>query len=96
MAGLAEGGTQPHWRGDGRELFYRAVNAVMAVPVQAGAAFTVGTPCELFDTRFAAVIARGHYRPTPDGQRFLVLAPLARDAEQPAAVVLNWSSALKN
>ena len=37
-----EGGTQPLWRGDGRELFYRAVNAVMAVPVQAGAGFTRG------------------------------------------------------
>ena len=91
-----EGGTQPHWRGDGRELFYRAVNAMMAVPVQAGAAFTVGTPAKLFDTRFAAVITRGHYRPTPNGQRFLVLAPLARETEQPAAVVLNWASALKN
>ena len=63
----------------------------MAVPVQAGATFTVGTPAKLFDTRFAAVTARGHYRPTPDGQRFLVLAPLARETEQPAAVVLNWS-----
>jgi hypothetical protein len=46
--------------------------------------------------RFAAVIARGHYRAAPDGQRFLVLAPLAHDWERPAAVVLNWSAALKN
>ena len=35
-----EGGTQPHWRGDGRELFYRAGTSLMAVPVQAGATFS--------------------------------------------------------
>jgi hypothetical protein len=68
----------------------------MAVPVQSGATFSVGTPVRLFETRFAAVTTRGHYRPAPDGQRFLALAPLARDNEQPAAVVLNWASALKN
>jgi hypothetical protein len=44
--------------------------------------------------RFASATVRGRYRPTPDGQRFLVLGPLARKAEQPASVVLNWTSAL--
>ena len=91
-----EGGTEPFWRGDGRELFYRAGSRLMAVPAQAGATFTVGTPVQLFQTRFATSTVRGRYRPTPDGQRFLVLAPLAREAEQPASVVLNWSAALKN
>jgi WD40 repeat protein len=91
-----EGGTQAFWRGDGRELFYRAGTGLMAVPVAAGSAFTVGTPVRLFETRFAAVTTRGHYRPTPDGQRFLVLSPLARETEQPAAVVLNWPATLKN
>jgi hypothetical protein len=32
----------------------------------------------------------------PDGQRFLVLAPLARDLERPAAVVMNWPSTMRN
>jgi hypothetical protein len=67
---------------------------VIAVPVQTGATFVAGTPVALFETRFAAVTVRGRYRPAPDGQRFLVLGPLAREAEQPAAVVLNWTSAL--
>jgi len=91
-----EGGSEPFWRADGRELFYRAGTSIMAVPVQTASAFIVGTPVKLLDTRFAAVTARAHYRPTADGQRFLVLAPLPRDTEQPAAVVLNWSAALKN
>ncbi len=91
-----DGGTSAFWRADGRELYYRNGGRLMAVPVDAGATFTVGTPVPLFETRFAAITVRGLYRPTPDGQRFLVLAPLARDAEQPASVVLNWTAALKN
>ena len=91
-----EGGVEPFWRKDGRELFYRAGARLMAVPVQTGASFTAGNPVELFQTRFATVTSRGRYRPAPDGQRFLVLAPIARDAEQPASVVLNWTAALKH
>ena len=80
------GGTQAHWRADGKELFYRAGTSLMAVPVATDSTFTIGSPVRLFETRFAAVTVRGHYRAWPDGQRFLVLAPLARDLERPAAV----------
>jgi Tol biopolymer transport system component len=90
------GGTQAHWRADGRELFYRAGTGLMAVPVTAASTLTLGTPLRLFEARFAAVTVRGHYRPSPDGQRFLVLSPLAHDLERPAAVVLNWTQTLKN
>jgi hypothetical protein len=41
-----------------------------------------------------AGVVRGRYRPAPDGQRFLVLGTPAREAEQPAAVVPNWTAAL--
>jgi len=49
---------------------------------------------ELFQVTFGAVTARAHYRPTPDGQRFLVLAALGREATKPSSVVLNWTAAL--
>ncbi len=90
-----EGGSEPYWRKDGRELFYRSGSRLMAVPLQIGETFSAGTPVPLFQTRFATVTVRGRYRPAPDGQRFLVLGPLAREAEQPAAVVLNWTAALR-
>ena len=48
---------------------------VMSVPVQIASTFTAGTPVPLFQTRFATSVVRGRYRPTPDGQRFLVLGP---------------------
>ncbi len=92
----ANGGSEPFWRADNRELYYRAPDArLMAVAVQTTVPFSGGTPQALFQARFAATNARGLYRPTPDGQRFLVVAPLGRDAMAPATVVLNWPNALR-
>jgi len=88
------GGVEPYWRRDGRELFYRSGSLLMAVPVQTGTTFVAGNPAPLFETRFAVANVRARYRPAPDGERFLVLSPLAREMEQPASVVLNWTSAL--
>ena len=49
-----------------------------------------------FRPTFANVTVRGHYRPTADGQRFIVLSPLAGEAVKPASVVLNWPATLRN
>jgi dipeptidyl aminopeptidase/acylaminoacyl peptidase len=89
------GGSTAFWRADGRELFYRSSARVMAVPVQTAGAFSLGTPVELFQAPFASINLRAHYRSTPDGQRFLVVASLGREAVHPASVVLNWTAALK-
>jgi Tol biopolymer transport system component len=89
------GGTEPSWRQDGKEMFYRSGQRVMAVPVQWSPEFTVGTPVELFQAPVAAgITTRARYQPAADGQRFLVLASRGRDAVQPASVVLNWTEAL--
>ncbi len=90
-----EGGRDPFWRGDGREMYYRALDlSVMAVPVSTTTTFEVGTAKALFKARFPTVLpARALFRPTRDGQRFLVLS--APESIPPAIVVLNWPSALK-
>ena len=90
-----DGGGEPFWRADGRELYYRSSNRLMAVAIESGSTLTIGTPEPLFEARFAVMIARAHYRPMPDGQRFLVIAPLGRDTIQPTTVVLNWTTALR-
>jgi Tol biopolymer transport system component len=91
------GGRDPSWRADGRELYYRSVDArLMAVPVQTGASFTMGTPQSLFQARFAPILATSLYRASPDGQRFLVTTVGSGDVAPPAVVVLNWTSALEN
>ena len=89
------GGVEPYWRADGRELFYRSDRQIVGVPVQIGASFVAGTPAPIVETRFSGSVARGLYRPAPDGQKFLVLEPRASQVDTPASVVLNWASALR-
>ena len=92
----ANGGGDPFWRGDGRELFYRGRDlSLMAAPVQTTPTFNAGTPQALFKARFALINARGLYRPTRDGQRFLMLETLGKEAIPSLTVVLNWTGALR-
>ncbi len=89
------GGLEPHWRADGRELYYRAPGQkLMAVEVQTGSVLTAGTPQALFQGHFDMGVARTRYLPAADGKRFLTVAPLGRDAMTPTTVVLNWNADL--
>jgi Tol biopolymer transport system component len=91
-----KGGRQPFWSGSGKEIFYRAPDgSVMSVPVKTAGGFEAGVPQALFKARFANVTARAHFRPTPDGQRFLVLSPLREETLPPTTVVLNWTAGLR-
>jgi Tol biopolymer transport system component len=89
------GGIEPMWRGDGKELYYRALDLkLMAVEIQIGTTVTAGTPQPLFQGRFDSTPARDHFIPTRDGRRFLMVAPLGREAMTPTTVVLNWNAEL--
>lgn len=44
-----DGGTQPRWRRDGRELYFRRGEAVMAVAVSKGGQFAAAVPRVLFE-----------------------------------------------
>ncbi len=91
----ANGGRQPFWSANGRELYFRdALNSILAAPVETGPEFKAGIPQKLFETRFAATQVRGHFRPAPDG-RFLVLAPAGTEQSVPTSVVLNWTAAIQ-
>jgi Tol biopolymer transport system component len=92
------GGTQPWWRGDGREIFYLGPDqALMSVGVQAGDSFESGAPTALFRASFPMLIPAywSNYCVTPDGQRFLVSELVTETASTPINVVLNWTAALK-
>jgi hypothetical protein len=91
-----EGGGQPRWRGDGKELFYVSPDGqLMAVDVRTtGDRIDVGPPVALF----SGVIAdptTDHYAATADGQRFLVPVPVGGNARMRIHVVTNWTSLLK-
>lgn len=81
------GGTAPFWRGDGKEVFYKALdNRVMAIPIALNSgAVEPGVPVELFTVRPSAT-----FNAARDGQRFLVNTPTGDETTPPITVVLNW------
>jgi serine/threonine-protein kinase len=92
-----EGGTEPVWNPNGRELFYRSGGKMMAVDIATQPNFTAGRPRMLF---------QGQYEPTPltspnydvsaDGQRFLMVkASEQEQANTQINVVQNWFEELK-
>ena len=90
-----EGGNDPSWRGDGKELYYRSPDQkLMAVEIRAGADFQAGVPQALFPIRIRVGVPRNKYTPSADGQRFMIAAPLGRDAMSPTTIVLNWPAGL--
>ncbi|HEV8132988.1 MAG TPA: protein kinase [Acidobacteriota bacterium] len=94
------GGAQPQWRRDAKELFYiSADRKLMAVDVKAnGSTFDAGAPKELFELRLQTVGLpgpRNYYAVAADGRRFLVASVPEERISTPTTVVLNWTADLK-
>jgi Tol biopolymer transport system component len=91
------GGVQPKWKRDGRELYYLLPDGtLMAVEMTVGTTIEPGIPRPLFQTRLTPSAITDQYAVTADGQRFLVLTPVGDASETPITVVFNWTAALKN
>jgi len=93
-----EGGTEPLWNRNGRELFYRAGNRMMAVEITAQPSFMAGKPKLLFEGQYEpTLVSNANYDVSPDGQRFLMLKASERQEAAPTQinVVLNWFEELK-
>jgi Tol biopolymer transport system component len=92
-----KGGAQPFWRGDGRELFYLALDMkIMAVGFTSGNDPQVGDPTPLFELPYPVepfYAIRNVYDVTPDGRRFLVNLPTAMPPPPSINIVLNWPKA---
>ena len=93
------GGAQPRWRRDGKELFYLSTDRrLMAVKVHPGVdargVIDVGMPEALFQTRIRGTLASPweEYTVSADGQRFLICE--TERLEPSMTVVVNWAGAL--
>jgi hypothetical protein len=90
------GGENPRWSPQGRELFYRSGDAVMAVSIKTEPGFdVVGKPRVLFRGVFAVP-----WDISPDGKKFLMVKPAgmansATEAGGKINVILNWFEELK-
>ena len=92
------GGTEPMWNPNGRELFYRNGNKMMAVGVRTQPVFSPGTPVQLFTGDYVpASTTNSNYDVSRDGRRFLMVQPSAQEriAKSQIVVVLNWHEELK-
>ena len=91
------GGTEPRWRGDGRELYYLAPDRkMMAVTVEPGPSPQFSLPHELFVAPVSPDFAiRNRFDVSKDGQRFLVVAESGAAAVGPTTVVLDWLGRLE-
>jgi Tol biopolymer transport system component len=93
-----DGGTEPLWNHNGRELFFRNGNKMMAVDVTTAPDFSVGRPRLLFEGEYWAnetPTQRSAYDVSPDGQRFLMVKPTEASSDTQINVVLNWFEELK-
>ena len=92
-----DGGTEPVWNPNGRELFYRSGDKMMAVDITTQASVSAGKPRMLFEGPYVPTgVTHPNYDISPDGQRFLMI----KQSEQESAptqvnVVLNWFEELK-
>jgi Tol biopolymer transport system component len=90
------GGRGPVWSADGRELFFRSGDQMMAADVKTDPTFTVGKPRRLFEGHYVVEPARHtNYDVAADGQRFVMIQVDEESAPTQINVVLNWFEELK-
>ena len=87
------GGSQPHWRRDGKELtFLTPENKLMAVAVGTTTGFQAGAPALLFAIHPS--LNGSAYDATGDHQRFLVNTVPDEQGSPPLSLLVHWTRLL--
>lgn len=93
-----QGGFEPLWSHNGRELFYRGNGGVMSVAVTTHPTFLAGASTLLFPS-LGIFPADGNHRGydiTPDDKRFIFSRAVGAAVEDKIIVVENFLEELKN
>jgi Tol biopolymer transport system component len=88
----------PIWRGDGRELYFEAGQALMAIPIaERNGALIIGSPQKLFAIRTQRSVTNQPHNVevAANGQKFLVNTIVGDSDNAPLEVTLNAMAALK-
>ncbi len=88
------GGGEPVWARNGRELYYLQGKQMMAVAVDTAKGFNFKPAVPLFETSHLRSNQPPSYDVTTDG-RFVVLTPHP-NIQQPITVILNWTEMLRS
>jgi len=93
-----EGGMEPVWNPNGRELFFRNGDKMMAVDISTQPNFAAGKPKVLFAGPYLPTpLTTPNYDVSPGGQRFLMLKSSEQGQVAPMqiTIVQNWFDELK-
>jgi serine/threonine-protein kinase len=85
----SDGGEEPRWVRNGREITYRNGTKMMSVPVEDQLTLRLGKPIELFDRKFDRGLGVNGYDVTPDGRMF-VMTRSQHAAPTEIRVVMGW------
>jgi serine/threonine-protein kinase len=88
-----DGGDEARWSRDGRELFYRSGDRLMAAEVQSRPTFSVVRRTELFRGLFGSNQYHAQYDVMPDGRHFVMTQGPAASSD--LIVVLHWFDQLR-
>jgi Tol biopolymer transport system component len=92
----SNGGIQPRWSRDGKELYYVSPDRkLMAVEITTDRVFQPGVPKVVFQALLSLNLFYSRWDATADAKRFLVETPTAQPTQAPFTAVLNWQAALK-
>ena len=88
----SSGGMNPHWRADGKELYYHGPDRwLMAVTIDLSKPTPeIGSPRPLVQLQFRGWDVRYHVAPLPDGSGFVMNVPVPGSTPPPLTFVLNW------
>jgi Tol biopolymer transport system component len=93
------GGSEPVWSHDGKELFYREGDKMISVAVETKPSLNWETPVMLFEGQYVEgqylVGGNPQYDIHPDGDKFLMIKTEDEPQLNQINVVLNWFEELK-
>ena len=92
---LPESGTGPVWSRDGRELFYRGGDDLIAITVTTAPTLVLGERRKLLDLSAYDPGYFHEFDVSPDGQRFLLIRTDPGSRPVRLNVMLNWVETLK-
>ena len=87
----ADGGMEPTWRKDGKELYYISGDKMIAMDVKTDTSvFEPGVAKPLFAVHLEATTRRSRYEATDNGRHFLFNLPV--ESSSSFSVAINWES----
>jgi hypothetical protein len=88
------GGAEPHWRGDGKELFFLGADGTLMTLPMSAPNWQRGRPSALFRVSVPDLTGCGDFAVSQDGESFVVNQFISDPMVPPIDVVMNWPGLL--